>query len=178
MPILRFALAAAIVAPSPALAAKAVSLSWGKEGVGFERYRQDAVECGRSGYYLDVSGTEAAKVFRAASTRLELNELSRGSGTFDAGMLISSARIVEGTRPIDRMEDVRSLLQGTVDGCLIERGYTPFRLNDAQKRQLQRLHLGSQERHAFLYRLATDPNVLRRQAVAFTLAEVDASAPR
>jgi hypothetical protein len=37
--------------------------SWGKASVAFDTYRADAVECGREGYFADVSDTEAAKVF-------------------------------------------------------------------------------------------------------------------
>ena len=81
------------------------------------------------------------------------------------GMVSRSVHIVEGTRPQERMKAVGALMQGTVDECLRQRGYTRFRLTDAQRKQLSRLHLGSVERHAFLYSLAADPAILRDQAM-------------
>jgi hypothetical protein len=63
------------------------------------------------------------------------------------------------------MKDVGALMQSKVDDCLKSRGYVRFRLSDAQRRHLERLHLGSAERHIYLYRLATDPDVLRAQAM-------------
>jgi hypothetical protein len=165
---LRFALLCALAAPSALSAGKPHGISWGKTGISFEQYRGDAVECGRSGYYLDVADTEAAQVFRRATRVLEASE---ANATPSVDTYITSARIVEGTRPEYRMEDVRKLLQGTVDGCLIDRGYTPFQLSQAQRKQLGRLKMGSPERHAFLYKLATDPEVLSAQKVSFVLED-------
>jgi hypothetical protein len=177
----RLILSCALLASSPALAAKATSLSWGKPGVSFDQYRQDAVECGRSGYYLDVSGTDAAHRLQLASRRLETSEAGFQAAnpvpTLSAYSRIllrtslSSGEIAAGGRAERGMEDVRALLQGTVDGCLIERGYVPFRLNAAQTMRLRRLHAGSAERHAYLYGLASDPRVISDQAVAFVLAD-------
>jgi hypothetical protein len=177
---LRCAVAIACLLPAPLLGARTEAVSWGKPGVTIEQYRRDAVECGRAGYYLDVSETEAAHVFKAATGQLESNEASlpslamlagdgppseRAAAAMDvAGIVGRSAHIVEGTRPQERIRAVGTLMQGTVDDCLRQRGYIRFRLTDAQRRQLGRLHLGSPARHAYLYGLATDPVVLREQA--------------
>lgn len=155
------ALTACLALTSGLQAAPTVQVSWGKVGISLEQYRHDAVQCGRAGYYRDVSHTEAAQVFKNASRQLEANE---NSGA-DVGTFIASARIVEGTRPEMQIAQVRAYLQEATDRCLTELGYSRFRLTGAQQRQLRRLHLGSPERHAYLYSLASDPAVLRSQAV-------------
>jgi hypothetical protein len=173
-------LAALGLVSGPLFAAVSEPLSWGKPGVSVEQYRLDAVECGRTGYYLDVSGTEAASVFKAASKQLDANETNLQG----AGMMLSdpnpgtrlaamnavastvnrSSRIVEGARPQERMREVAMLMQSKVDNCLRSRGYVQFRLTDPQRKRLRHLHLGSPERHEYLYRLSSDPAVLSAQA--------------
>jgi hypothetical protein len=157
-------LLSALACPAPALAAKP-QLSWGKAGISFEQYRGDSIACASQGYYVDVSGTEAAQVFKRASRTIETNEM----GGVDLNAAITTGRIVAGARPDERREEVRKLLQGTIDGCLIDRGYTPFELTQAQRKHLDQLKAGSQARHDYLYRLATDAEVLRSQAVSFVL---------
>ena len=164
-------LTCALALPATALSAKPPGLSWGKAGVSFEQYRSDSVECAREGYYLDVSGTEAAQVFRRASRMIDTNE----AGGVNLDTAITTGHIVAGTQPEERMGEVRKLLQGTVDGCLIDRGYTPFELTKPQRAQLSRLKKGSPQRHAYLYKLSIDPEVLRSQAVAFALDDAPAA---
>jgi hypothetical protein len=152
----------------PAAAAAPAHLSWGKAGVAFERYRADAVECGVQAHYTDVSGTEAARVLKQASRQLESNEASVSMANTPEEIVQSegnSARIVEAARPEARIGEVRQFLYRNLDDCLLARGYTPFRLSREQERKLHSLRAGSPERHAFLYRLATDPKVLSTQAV-------------
>lgn len=142
-------------------------VSWGKPGVTLEAYRADAVACGRQGYYLDISNTEAARVFKDASRQLESNEanLSLVAGDIDRATQIAndSGRIVERTRPAERMKQVRTLLQDTVATCLRSRGYTQFQLTRDQQRYLKTLKLGSPERHAYLHDLASNPAILAAQ---------------
>ena len=175
------AVAIAFFLSAPLVGARTETTSWGKPGVTIDQYRRDAIECGRAGYYLDVSKTEAAHVFKAATGQLEANESSlpslamlagdgpppeRAAAAMDVADIVSrSAHIVEGTRPQERMRAVGTLMQGTVDDCLRQRGYIRFRLTEAQRKQLGRLHLGSPARHAYLYGLATDAAVLRDQAM-------------
>jgi len=80
-------------------------------------------------------------------------------------IVIQSAHIVEGTLPRERMKDVGTLMQAKVDDCLVGRGYVRFRLTPQQRKHLARLHLGSPERHFYLYQLATDPGVFKVQAM-------------
>lgn len=164
--ICTLALAFAVAAPAGAREQPAVS--WGKAGVSFDQYRQDAVECGRAGYYLDVSNTEAARVFKTASSRLESNESDlhmSGDQTRIMAIVAYSALIVEGTRPRERMKEVRTLMNDAVAACLTGRGYVRFQLSSAQRDQLRHFRRGTVERHAFLYGLASDPAVLSTQAI-------------
>ena len=167
--ICTLALAFAVAAPAGAREQPAVS--WGKAGVSFDQYRQDAVECGRAGYYLDVSDTEAARVFKTATSRLESNESdlqtsgSLGDMTRIMAIVGYSAQIVEGTRPREQMKQVRKLMDDTVAACLAGRGYVRFQLTAEQRDQLRHFRRGTVQRHAFLYGLATDPSVLSAQAI-------------
>jgi len=124
-------------------------------------------------------------VFKTATGQLEANEAGlpslamlaqggppaqdapeRAAAAMEAADIVGrSAHIVDRTRPQERMKAVGTLMQGAVDDCLRQRGYIRFRLTEAQRKQLSRLHLGSPARHAYLYRLATDPAVLRDQAM-------------
>jgi hypothetical protein len=172
----------AAAAATPLVAAKTEATSWGKPGVTIDQYRTDAITCGRAGYYTDVSNTEAAHVVKDATGQLEANEADLGSTAYAplpgeppsetvrkqaalANIVARSGRIVANTRPTERMKDVGALMQGRVEDCLRGRGYVHFRLTPEQRKHLARLHLGSVERHIYLYQLATDPDVLRAQAM-------------
>jgi len=177
------AVAIACLSSATAVAATAEATSWGKPGVTIDAYHNDAITCGRAGYYADVSNTDAAHVFKDATGQLEANEADLSATNINMsptggdpmkdpqvyahviGITQRSARIVEGTRPAERMKDVAVLMQSKIDDCLKGRGYIRFRLTDQQRNHLARLHLGSPARHAYLYDLATDPDVLRAQAM-------------
>ena len=178
-PALPCAVAVASLLSAPLAAARTEALSWGKAGVSIDQYRADAISCGRSGYYMDVSNTETAHVFKDATGQLTANEAAmtqtamiagssgaeRMAATMDlANIVARSAHIVESTRPKERMKDVGNLMQAKVDDCLRARGYIRFKLTSAQRKHLEHLHLGSVERHVYLYQLGTDPQVLKAQA--------------
>lgn len=137
--------------------------SWGKAGVSFEDYRKDAVECGRSAYYADVSQTEQAQAFVRGTRQLEstdgmpldMLELARRYG-----------QIQQSVRPERRIRELREGLQQVLEICLTKRGYSRFALTDEQRRKLGRLKKGSPERHRFLHSLASNPQVLRMQETA------------
>ena len=60
---------------------------------------------------------------------------------------------------------VGDMLEAAVERCLTARGYHKFKLTSGQQRHLRKLPLGSDARHAYLHSLASDPDVLKRQAV-------------
>src|SRR5438094_227984 len=102
------AIAVACLLSAPISAAKTEALSWGKPGVSIDQYRTDAITCGRTGYYADVSDTQAARTFKRATGELESNESDLSLVAMDpspsgkemvANIVNRSARIVEAARP-------------------------------------------------------------------------------
>ena len=169
-----------LASSAAAAAAPAPEESWGKAGVSFQQYRQDSIECGREGYYLDISETADAKEFARASRRLDnLNGTFSGNATGASGtgpasansvdqmarFAVNQQRIIESVRPEERFRNLKRTLQSATDACLIGRGYSKFALTAAQRRQLKKLKVGSDERHAYLFRLGSDPAVLAAQVV-------------
>jgi len=141
--------------------------SWGKAGVSFEQYRADAVECGRRGVYMDISKTGQAQAFVKASRQIDATLDGIDPTDQDQAMRRSAqaAQMVEATRPREKMQELAVIMRRQITDCLSERGYRPFRLTDAQRRDLRKLRKGSPERHAFLYRLGSDPTVLEAQGI-------------
>jgi hypothetical protein len=175
--VMKHALLAAAVsltlAPAPAAAAVPMD-TWGKAGVSFEEYRDDAVTCGRTAHYADVSDTEQARLFVQASRRLEAADDS-GVGNPGASpeedlyrmaqLGARSEQIRSSIRPEKRMEELQNALVSIVERCLEERGYSRFRLTAEQQQALNRLDKGSPERHRFLHALASDESVLESQRI-------------
>jgi len=175
-----FALSLCLFFATSAAAAPAPKESWGKAGVTFDQYRQDAVECGRAGYYLDISETADAKEFVKASRQLDtLNgmtptpttsigpngQVSSNSVEQTARFAAAQQHVIDGVRPDQRFRSIKETLQSTTDNCLVRRGYSKFSLTDDQRHRLRKLKVGSDERHAYLFRLASDPSILSSQAI-------------
>lgn len=164
MQTVRLALAAAVTLSlsAPALSAPRPQESWGRAGVDFDTYRQDAVECASIAYYADVSGTEQAQAFVRGTKRfesidglpLDFLEMARNYGQIEASV-----------RPERQIRELRESMQSVVDICLTQRGYVKFQLTEEQRDALGHLRKGSDERHHFLHMLASDARVLERQAV-------------
>ena len=170
----------ALIAAVPAVAAPAPRESWGKAGVTLAQYRQDALFCGLKGYYTDISQTDDAKAFVTASKQLDTATTGGGSTpmTMDsnatgpdstnstdqlAQYAATQQHIVESVRPDERYKSIKKTLVSSDEQCLASRGYSKFVLTDQQRKALTRLKAGSDARRAYLYSLATDPNVLQSQ---------------
>ena len=159
-------------APAAAAETKAIRESWGKAGVGFDQYRADAIACGHAGYDRDIADTDAAKAFVTASKEYDttLNGTAApqiGQDPQDAAQLYASrlGQIKASLDPDRRMKEIGDLQQSTVEACLTQHGYHRFRLTQDQRRHLAKLKIGSPERHDYLYRLASDPEVLDAQTI-------------
>jgi hypothetical protein len=169
----------ALLVAAPAVSAPAPEESWGKAGVSLAQYRQDAIDCGLQGYYLDISKTEDAKAFVTASRQLDAvtngasapnvtgTSATGPSSTDSVDQMVLYAnqqqRIVENVRPQQRYRNIKQMLLSKTDECLVQRGYSKFRLTGEQRHRLRKLKFGSDERRAYLYRLASDPVVLASQ---------------
>ena len=138
------AAAALALAAGPARAAQPFD-TWGKADVSFEQYRDDAAA--RHGM-----GTAGAS---AAEDMYRMTQLAA-----------RSEQIRSGIRPEKRMRELQAALVSIAERCLVDRGYTRFRLTAEQQATLGRLKKGSPERHRFLHALASDPDVLASQRLS------------
>jgi len=159
MRLTAFLIAAAL--PAAALAAPAPLLSWGKAGVSLATYRAEAIGCGMRAYYTDVANTNGAKNFQESSRLLDSYAGAPGDMLENARMM---GRIVESTHVDASLKDVKQFQVGLMDKCLMDHGYHRFRLTDDQRKHLEKLKIGSDARHAYLHRLAADPDILQAQA--------------
>lgn len=144
---------AAIVAAglaSPALSAPRPKESWGRAGVSFETYRQDAEECGRTAYYADLSQNEHAQAFVTGTKRMEAAD---GLPLEPVELAVRYAQIEHATRAEWRLRELEEAMRSVVEICLTRRGYVKFQLTEAQREDLEHLAKGSPERHAYLHRL-------------------------
>ena len=64
------------------------------------------------------------------------------------------------------MRELQAALVSIAERCLVDRGYSRFRLTAEQQATLGRLKKGSPERHRFLHALASDPDVLASQRLS------------
>jgi hypothetical protein len=167
---------------APLVAAPAPKESWGKAGVTLAQYRRDALSCGLNGYYTDISKTDDAKAFVKASNQLDavtsgasapmtLESNAAGPDITNmaeqaAGFADQQQHIVDSVRPDERYRSIKKTLVSNDEQCLASRGYSKFALTGQQRKALSKLKAGSDARRAYLYSLATDPNVLQSQKVA------------
>lgn len=175
-------LLASFVIATSAIAAPSPRESWGKAGVSLAQYRQDAIDCGKQGYYTDISKTDDAKAFVNASRQLDTvatsasvpttSEISStGPNSTNAidqmvGYADQQQHIVDSVHVDQRYHHIKQTLEAAVGQCLTARGYLKFRLTDDQRHRLTKLKAGSEERRQYLYSLASNPAVLRSQSEA------------
>jgi hypothetical protein len=136
--------------------------SWGRADVDFDTYRVDAIECTSDAYYADVSQTKQAKAFLRGTRLMEATD---GMPMDYLEIARRYAQIENAVRPELQFRQLRNRMQDVVDDCLIDRGYSQFRLTESQRKQLSKLKKGTAERHHFLHDLASDPDVLQEQPV-------------
>jgi hypothetical protein len=165
---------------------KGPTTSWGKEGVSMIDYQTDTILCAT---LADRVGTDGAA--HTAGGIYGKNDEARQGGGGDAaisagnnggGQSSSNAPSMSGgtysgqastdmaSRAANqqRTQEMR-LKQARLDAlksCLVERGYREFELTPEQRAELAKLPAGSDQRREYLYKLGTDPNVLKSAAPA------------
>jgi hypothetical protein len=176
------AIAASVALSAMPAAAKSKPIdSWGRVGVDFETYRTDARECALQGHYADVSETEQAKKFVRATKRLEnSDDTSMGPAMATSAadnapppdtmyrttvIAARTEQIRASIRPDKLVGELHEGMVGVVESCLLDRGYSQFRLTESQSKALSKLEKGSDERRHFLHALAADPAVLENQGL-------------
>ena len=151
---------ALIGAPADALKVKKKNESWGKPGVTLAQYRADALECAQLTYGAPITLHPLPPMptgfFGVALPNGEWLDLRPGH------VKIYTTTLVEGVKHAAWM-DVSEQLQVVLDRCLLDKGYTRFRLTAAQMAQLDHLKKMSPERVQYLYRLGSDANVVAAQ---------------
>ena len=146
---------AVMVLPMAASAAdRKPYVSWGKEGVSFEQYRAESIECGRAGAGRDLERQQAVKdVIHGA--HFQDSALDRGDAVEYAMIYDRNFR--------GNVAKVQAFMVSGVEECLFNSGYVPFVLTRAQENRLSRYRKGSPERFRYLHELSIDPKVLREQ---------------
>ena len=174
------ALAAAATLATAATAANAPQTSWGKAGVSFDDYRNDATLCLREAAGIDLTGTEPANALVLASRRMAAGQTndytptvgganSTGPSTTNSGFdpAIEAANRMQqermAARPDLRIRQAHDIMQRRLDHCLAGRGYHRFRLTDDQRSRLRHFPERAAERQTYLYSLASDGSVLAAQ---------------
>ncbi|HEX5182979.1 MAG TPA: hypothetical protein VFW19_07485 [Allosphingosinicella sp.] len=174
-----FACAVTLALAAGPAAARLVSpgagISWGKAGITLAEYRADAIQCGTNAAATDLANTDPAKALVIGSRLIDndpnatpaavvdpMAGPSAAPGALDnAGSTPGVIHMIAPDRQIAKAGDI---LESKLEQCLKDKGYRKFRLTSEQKHRLAKLPLGSDARHAYLYSLASDPQVLTRQA--------------
>jgi hypothetical protein len=144
--LLASAALATFLAASPAAARD----SWGKPNVGFDAYRLDADQCSNAAFDTKLWLEPVYHLIRVGyGASMDIYSYARAEHMVGHAITVTIA----------------DQLQASVDRCLIDRGYSRFRLTAAQDRQLGRFHRGTTERAQFLHSLAADPQVTAAQGI-------------
>ncbi len=164
------ALAAAALGPTMAQAADAPRFSWGKAGVSYDQYLDEAYDCAMVGLDTNIENSEPVEKLRSASRQMEAIEARQGGVASSADPMGAGIRhaqdlaaIRESARPDQQVKEVKKILFSAMQQCMVQRGYTRFALTEDQRAEIARYKDGSAERRAFLYRLASNPTVLEQQ---------------
>ena len=150
---------ALIGAPAGALKVKKRDESWGKPGVTFAQYRADALECANMTYGAPIALHPLPPMGAGWGVFVPIDLASKLTpGTTQ----IYTTTLVEGVKHAAWM-DVSEQLQVVLDQCLVEKGYSRFRLTAGQTDRLNHLKRTSPERQQYLYQLGSDRDVVTTQ---------------
>lgn len=131
--------------------------SWGKPGVGYLKYRTDGAECL---HYVETQ----------APVKLALVDLTFGMDTpvdpdigarepsaAGAGQAAQNYADAYRMRMNRHWRNVRDQAAPALEKCLTERGYSKFKLSEAEQKDLKDLRVGTPARHLYLWRLGSEP---------------------
>jgi hypothetical protein len=156
------------------------STSWGKAGVSMIDYQTDTILCatlaenvgtgngansaggvnGRNGEVHTGGGGDAAIASGNSGAQSSSNAQSIGGGTYQG---VASSDYVSRAATQQRTQEMQ-LKQAKVDAlqsCLVKRGYQEFELTTEQRAELAKLPVGTDARREYLYKIGTDPKVLK-----------------
>jgi hypothetical protein len=167
-----------------ACAATGPATSWGKENVSMEDYRVDGALCAMvaAGKKIDDNAANTAGGINGknstGSTGTPSVATGPGTGTntgaaFPTGGggayresaspdMVSRAAQQQRSQELAAQRARNDMLRS----CLVNRGYTEFRLTPEQRQHLSTLPEGSDARREYLHKLGSDPSVIKAGAVA------------
>jgi hypothetical protein len=179
---------AAAAATLCACATPAPPTAWGKPGVSMIDYRLDAGQCAVRAATATpenngantaggINGAAPASIPKGSNTSAGSGGMAQGSGpsapagggaiSTSGGLYRDSADpdIVQRAATQQRTRDmaIQRARVTALKTCLIDRGYQEFQLTAEQRAHLATLPQGSDERRDYLYKLGTDPAVIKSQ---------------
>jgi hypothetical protein len=163
------ALAAMAFASATAQAVDAPKFAWGKAGVSYDQYRNEAYECAIVGLDTNIDNSEPVERLRTATHQLEALDNRQGvaSSADPVGAGIRHAQdlaaIRESARADQQVKEVKKILFSAMQKCMVQRGYTRFALTEDQRSEFAKFKDGSPERRAYLHKLASDPAIVEQQ---------------
>jgi len=158
--------------------------AWGKKGVSMVDYRTDAGQCVVLALTItpDANAAKSAGGINGANAGIPDSPGASGSATSVAasrggGLPLISGNIYRDSAPADFVNraamqqrtqemSVQRVRNDALKSCLAGRGYSEFVLNAAQRAALGKLAPRSDARRNYLFKLGTDPDVLRKQSIS------------
>jgi hypothetical protein len=167
---LTIVLSAVLFALPAASRPQTAPVSWGKAGVAFDDYRQDAAACGKQGATTSMKGRGEYDAVMLGLDRQDLDIDTARSLPPSATLEEPAEKLARDyglnsakSRPEPKVRALQTFLERQVEICLSEKGYVRFSLTPGQALALGRYKKGSEERFRFLHGLASDEAILRRQ---------------
>jgi len=159
--------------------------SWGKAGVSMIDYQTDTILCatladnvgtgngantaggidGKNDVARTGGGAEAAVAHGNSGGESSSNAQSMSGGMY-SGMASSDYASRAATQQRAQEMQIKQAKVEALHSCLVQRGYTEFDLTAEQRAELDKLPQGSDARRQYLYKLGTDPNVLKSATAA------------
>jgi len=145
-------------------------VSWGKAGVSFETYRQDAIACGKQGATTPMTGRGEFGAVMLGLNRQEMDIDIDRSLPFSVTQEDPTAKLARDfslngakSRPEPRVKALQGFLETAVRDCLTDKGYARFTLTPDQAAALARHKKGAEGRFRYLHALASSETVLSQQ---------------
>lgn len=163
-------IAALFVGAATAQAGEAPKFAWGKAGVAYQQYRDEAYDCAMVGLDSNIDKTAPVETLRSASRQLEaldgrLQSMAGASNPAAAGMnyAADTQAIQASARPEKQIDAIKQIIFPVIQQCMIKRGYTRFALTEDQRAHLSTFKDKSDERRTYLYTLASDGDIVEKQ---------------
>jgi len=159
--------------------------AWGKKDVSLLDYRTDGGQCAvmAATYQSNTNGANTAGGINGQNGSAPQQQASGSANAASGGAATggstaqsisggtyresASADFVNRAAMQQRTEEMAAqrARNDALHSCLVNRGYTEFQLTPEQRKQLDKLPQGSEERRQYLYKLGTDAEVLSKQAL-------------